>query len=269
MTRIPASAPPVHRLFTRVARRTWRDLRDDEPLQANLTEWGITDQNILALKRARSASIYVSKDNSSERDTGADWEMWLLNRTATQALKFRVQAKILDTGSQRYLEINREGQLQRLINQAQRASAYPIYCFYNYWPAGNSPGRSNCKSYPDDDLNGCAFVPASFVLACAARRRRQLVSLYPRMLPWHCLVSCLPYARSGDLLQSAIGWMRAFWNTEDTELRVLDAVPDYVRTMLPRTVRRQRDIREPSAVQLVEQPRPPIRYVVAVLPPVA
>jgi hypothetical protein len=77
-----------------LARETWAKIADGRELGVPMGEVGITDDNMLALRRTHRSLIVHKHSIHEEVRTGADWEWWLDTPEGWLCLAF--QAKILD-----------------------------------------------------------------------------------------------------------------------------------------------------------------------------
>src|SRR5438552_1899160 len=102
-------------------------------------EVGITDHNMLVLRREHPSLIVHKHPSQEEVQTGADWEWWLNTASGWICLVF--QAKLLDVNG-RYSGITKgraEGkpQVDILLRSCLQRSelldgtVWPLYCFYN------------------------------------------------------------------------------------------------------------------------------------------
>ena len=125
----------VCRVFQKLARRTWRDLRDSHQHHLSLSEESITDYRLLEMKRELGKIIEIEKfTRTEEGQNGADWEWWILG--AVNAFGMRIQAKRLYLDSMRYMAMrppHGPTQASKLIQDALTHNLYPLYCFYNYY----------------------------------------------------------------------------------------------------------------------------------------
>src|SRR5690348_12804348 len=78
----------------KLARATWADISEGRRLGVGMGEVGITDHNMLALRREHPALIIHKYTVHEEVRTGADWEWWLGAAEGWICLVF--QAKLLD-----------------------------------------------------------------------------------------------------------------------------------------------------------------------------
>ena len=77
-----------------LARTTWTDITEGRRLGVGMGEVGITDHNMLALRREYPSLLIHKYSGHEEVRTGADWEWWLRISGGWICLVF--QAKMLD-----------------------------------------------------------------------------------------------------------------------------------------------------------------------------
>jgi hypothetical protein len=127
-----------------LARTTWTDIADGRRFGIPMGEVGITDRNMLALRREHPAIIVHKHTSYEEVRTGADWEWWIETSAGWMCLVF--QAKILNIDG-RYSGVTKgltEGKPQvdilvrscLLRSERLEGTVWPFYCFYNSWPEG-------------------------------------------------------------------------------------------------------------------------------------
>jgi hypothetical protein len=167
-------------------------------------ETGITDRNMLALRREHPSLVVHKHAAHEEIRTGADWEWWLGTPDGWICLVF--QAKVLSAAG-RYSGITKgtsEGKLQidillrHCLSRSERlgGTVWPLYCFYNSWlgkwPEGVQRfdlADPNEMSNVDLQLFGCAVADAQTVRGVLrhASRRTTRDSYLPVSRPWSLL----------------------------------------------------------------------------------
>jgi hypothetical protein len=194
----------IRPMLEKLARTTWTDIADGRLLGVGMGEVGITDRNMLALRREHPSLVIHKYPVNEEARTGADWEWWLSTSDGWLCLVF--QAKVLDSNG-RYPGITKgfaEGkpQIDLLLRSCLQRSekldgaVWPLYCFYNSWP-GEWPAKvltfdavdPHTMSRQDLQLYGCAAADAWSVRQVMVRRsysnRRTLRDSYlPMSRPW-------------------------------------------------------------------------------------
>jgi hypothetical protein len=190
--------------LARLARTTWKDIEEGRSLGVPMGEVGITDRNMLALRREHPSLVIHKHAVNEEVRTGADWEWWLSTADGWLCLVF--QAKVLDC-NRRYPGITKglgegtpqvDALLRSCFQRSERlnGAVWPMYCFYNNWPGGwpeNVPNLEQADpqamSREDLQLYGCAVADAWSVRQILAQRiyshRRTLRDSYlPVSRPW-------------------------------------------------------------------------------------
>lgn len=154
---------------------TWTDIEDGRRLGVGMGEVGITDRNMLTLRREHPSLLVHKHSAYEEVRTGADWEWWLGTQDGWICLVF--QAKVLNVNG-RYTGIMKghsEGKAQvdllvrscLLRSERLNGAVWPLYCFYNSWTGGWPPGverfdGTNPRNIPMKELRiyGCAVADA-------------------------------------------------------------------------------------------------------------
>jgi hypothetical protein len=77
-----------------LAQTTWTDIAEGRRLGVGMGEVGITDHNMLALRRAHPSLLVHKHSAHEEVRTGADWEWWL--RISGKWICLVFQAKVLN-----------------------------------------------------------------------------------------------------------------------------------------------------------------------------
>jgi hypothetical protein len=124
-----------------LARTTWTDIAEGRKLGVPMGEVGITDHNMLALRREHPSILIHKYTIHEEVRTGADWEWWLGTSDGWICLVF--QAKLLAANG-KYPGITKgqakgKSQIDVLLRYCVRRSeqfngtVWPLYCFYNNW----------------------------------------------------------------------------------------------------------------------------------------
>lgn len=187
-----------------IAKETWTKIADSRDLGVPIGEIGITDSNMLALRREHRSLIVHKHSVHEEVHTGADWEWWINTTKGWLCLVF--QAKILDA-SGRYGGITKcdktgRPQVEILLESCLRRSelvggaVWPFYCLYNSWSGGwpiGVPAADGLYAHaiPPDELQlfGCAAADAWSVKRILrddrfSNRRTLRDSYLPFSRPW-------------------------------------------------------------------------------------
>lgn len=239
--------------FVRLSKRTWRDIRDSQPI--GIGEESITDYLLLHLLRHHQYEVQINKFSKFKegRTTGADWEWWLVKND--HGFPMRIQAKRIDSDSLEYPGLYKKApdgtklQSDLLIDDAQREDCYPLYCFYNYWPRTPSGMDWNCNAYNfERDLLGCAIGDAYKVNKQIRVKSVHLMDIARFCFPWHCLVCCEGFTKMGNpsLPERARRLIEANSLDAGTVPRIRE-IPHYVRTL---QTRREGSMHQMSAEEL-------------------
>lgn len=176
--------------FKFLASRTWTIISDAKSVGFQLKEDTFTDLNLLHLKLNHSSEIAIKTFSTRREGTnGSDWEWWFQGASG-HWIGFRVQAKIINTGTSEYKKLHYQSpgtgvyQCDKLIRRALSAPEpmVPIYCLYTF---------HEDLSLSPDNLFGCSIISAFAVKNLRdghARRKKHLRYIIPFMQPWHKLV---------------------------------------------------------------------------------
>ncbi len=211
-----------------------------------LSEPTITELLLLDLLELEDKySIHTRKFNSYEEGTitGADWELWLIHDKGGICIRF--QAKKLDSITLRYEELDYSNikskfQVDRLIEDAKRKNAIPLYLFYNYW-SGKIHIPWKCRSFSEDKkLLGYAIADAHKIKKFIESKIKNLSNILTVSYPWHCLVCCEGYVDSTSIDKLILpkkslhfivkALMRRDIKSSNQEF--YQKIPDYVQMML-------------------------------------
>jgi hypothetical protein len=171
-------------------------------------EVGITDRNMLALRREHPSLIVHKHSVHEEIRTGADWEWWINTQDGWLCVVF--QAKLLDING-RYCGISKgqsEGKPQvdlllgscLLRSERLNTAIWPLYCFYNSWQGGwpvnvNRFDGIDPHTMPEDQIRlyGCSITDAWSVRRVLfdkqySHRRTLRDSYLPISRPWSMIL---------------------------------------------------------------------------------
>jgi hypothetical protein len=237
----------------KLARTTWMKIADGRRLGIPMGETGITDHNMLDLRRELPSLVIHKHAPHEEIRTGADWEWWLSTADGWICLVF--QAKVLDAAG-RYPGITKgmaqgQPQIQELLrtcldrSKKLAGTVWPLYCFYNSWfgkwPDGvRRYDACDSRTMSDRDLQlfGCAAADAWRVGRILAdknyKNRRTLRDTYlPVSRPWSLIFpdpSDSETYSSGQTLRALSSWRYD---------RLLVELPPPDEIGLPDTLRRR------------------------------
>jgi hypothetical protein len=231
-----ADISDLRQTLENLARTTWTDIEAGRQLSVPMGETGITDRNMLALRRQHPSLVVHKHAAYEEIRTGADWEWWLGTPAGWICLVF--QAKVLSSAG-RYPGITKgtsDGKLQIDIllhhclsrSERLRGTVWPLYCFYNNWP-GNWPegirrfdlADPRAMSKIDLQLFGCAVADAQTVRGILrhASRRTTRDSYLPVSRPWSLLFPDPADAARCQPLQTLIALSSWRYGTPMLEVR--------------------------------------------------
>jgi hypothetical protein len=190
--------------LNKLARTTWIDIAEGRRLGVGMGEVGITDHNMLALRREYPSLLVHKHSGHEEVRTGADWEWWL--RVSDEWICLVFQAKILNVDG-RYPGVTKgqtDGKpqidllLRNCLARSERlhGAVWPLYCFYNSWRGGWPEGVQRydgadryAPSHEELQLYGCAVANAwgvrQILVDGGYSNRRTLRNSYlPISRPW-------------------------------------------------------------------------------------
>ncbi|MBL1087247.1 hypothetical protein JK359_35675 [Streptomyces actinomycinicus] len=160
-------------------------------------EESFTDGNIRHLRQFAADRVKVFQfTKGQERQNGADWEMWIHNRT--HGVGLRIQAKKASK-PQRYPfdhTVAGEFQCDLLVQNASAVGCVPVYLLYNHWDwVGGSEEEAAqagllCDHVAaDGSHHGCTLLSAyrvqSEVGRKASGRNVRHTALWKGSLPWN------------------------------------------------------------------------------------
>ena len=166
--------------------------------QPGVKEESLTDWLLYDVSERLPFVRYVAFSRHQEaRETGADWEWWILLRR--HYFRIRVQAKKVSAADDNYPELartNRYGlQIDKLLADARTANAIPLYALYS-----TETGHSMCGGQPHTHKDGVFLAGASHLYAdfiAGTRQRISSLDLLTRSNPFSCF-ACCPLTRELD-----------------------------------------------------------------------
>jgi len=169
--------------------------------QAGVKEESLTDWLLYELSYRIPRVLYKPFTRHEEgRTTGADWEWWFLIK-GDNAYRFRVQAKRSKPNIDNYSSIartNRYGlQIDKLITNAKKARAVPIYIFFT-----DSPNPDNTACRRGVECNGAFSVGANSIynhFIAPGKNKVDEQSILKLSIPLECFACCPISARSGRM----------------------------------------------------------------------
>ncbi|MBJ6640365.1 hypothetical protein H4K36_25410 [Streptomyces sp. DHE7-1] len=129
----------------------------------------LTDVHIRHLRQAMDGRIKVVQFNKAQESrNGADWELWIHNRS--HGVGLRIQAKRANARGQYdvayWLPQPEAYQCDLLIQHAFLAECVPVYLLYNHltWSLNPEASQWLCShTAPDDSHHGCSLLSAYYV----------------------------------------------------------------------------------------------------------
>jgi hypothetical protein len=187
----------IYQSFLKGATNTWSTLSLSYFYNFSTSEETITDNNLLQLQVENLHGIRTYKNSKLKegRETGADWEWWILSSKGVLGL--RIQAKKIDSKRLLYPELNKQGkkgaliQANKLIKDARQKHMIPLYVFYNFWDLAVLPldWKCHCEDL-DITLWGCSIASADNVKAKMIGKGSTLEDMLEISHPWSCLFCC-------------------------------------------------------------------------------
>ncbi|MGY4476957.1 DUF6615 family protein [Bradyrhizobium sp. USDA 3364] len=241
--------------FRKEAGIVWNRMRRAARLGISLSEETITECALFDIAAAHQQKDIVIDlaTKPAENKHGADWEWWLVHKN--QGICFRIQAKRLYQDGT-YRALKKAGQhpyqqLDKLVNHAQQAGAFPLYCFYSFQHSHVSFGGPDpCnQGYRAPSFWGCAFAFPDEIKKSGSD---QLKALKPLMQPWHALVC---HAATSDLPTAAAKFVN---ERKAGAAPKLGALPERVaRLMHIGDQNRKTDVRDQPPPSFLEESETP------------
>lgn len=205
--------------------------------QPHVKEESLTDWLLYAMDAARRDVIYRAFSRHEEAHvTGADWEWWFAFPNG--AMRMRVQAKKLTEGDN-YSSLayaNRAGlQIAKLMEDAARVNAYPLYAFYCAEDSGRCTRRVG-------EADGVHLASASSVdKLISARVRLSASDVLAVSIPMTCFTCCeLFLANRG--VEGLIRFIKSRFESNEMAPESVEAVgfhrelPAFVRLLADQTM---------------------------------
>jgi hypothetical protein len=192
-------ARALGRVMDDLAELTWFKLVEARRLEMRMGEVSITDHNLLALQQFASAagSDVRLVHAHDEATSGADFEIWLVDRAGVPVWAYSIQAKVGGWVGKTYKyralghKVSGAAQHDLLIQHAAKHKTRPFHLLYNGWETGD-PGAP-ASSHPGHQKLGCAAI-STFEVARIRRGKRpslKAVDYLPMSFPWSELVTKL------------------------------------------------------------------------------
>jgi hypothetical protein len=202
----------MYTVLESLARSTWERLRDARTLGIRFGEETITDLLLLELKRLGSGQIrIIQTPKSIEKTSGTDWEWWVRAPGNAGWYRFAIQAKKLDSKSNRYERLrHRVGpvlQLNLLKQYAWKHGAIPLYCFFNHVDNFDAAKLRQvwhcCDEKRELQQLACTVVPLpviEYVVTPRVSKSFSAVHSHRGAVPWRCLLKCPHLAKEHQLI---------------------------------------------------------------------
>ena len=216
----------------------WNTLRTARLHESKVGEESITDFLVLELKKAAKDAYYINSfTRPQEKISGADWELWFTGQSGAW-IGLRVQAKVISLAGTRFPQLHykqKDGthQIDRLISDAQKHNAVPLYCLYCSWPTG-SVGKLQwpCGSVKKNvRLFGASILSVAAVKSLKASNDDSLKSVAKCMSPFHCIFCCQGYGGS-DLPSRVQSFLANTGFSAPVGESILRSPPNYLRPLL-------------------------------------
>lgn len=200
--------------------------------EESLTDWLLYDVS----KNVPSVLYHAFTKHQEARETGADWEWWILFKK--YFFRLRVQAKKVSTSKDNYLELartNRYGlQIDMLLDGAQKANAIALYALYSA-----KDSRTMCGHHLAEHDDGLFFAGASRLNAdfiSGARQRITADDLLSRSVPFSCFACCpLVHGHEGSMTEFFNTYFASEFGTDterNTRRGVYSQLPGYISSIL-------------------------------------
>lgn len=183
--------------YKMLAKMVFDMLGEDRIINHQTGEETITDLIIRKLKFwefKNSNSNFSVKNFTKKKEAvnGADfeWDWYFVDSSQSKWLGFRLQAKILNLKTDKFLSLdhsNKNGhQIDLLINSSNKDNRIPFYCFYLH-------------KYGENSLKGCSLSTPNHVKQLLMTSKKPNVDdVLAISFPWH-LIFCNKNARNISL----------------------------------------------------------------------
>ncbi|ROQ16229.1 hypothetical protein EDF23_102449 [Curtobacterium sp. PhB128] len=182
-----------------LAELTWFKLVEARRLTMRMGEVSITDHNLLALQQFASAagSDVRLVHAHDEATSGADFEIWLVDRAGRPVWAYSIQAKVGGWvgATYKYRSIGHKvgpaAQHDLLLRHAATNGTRPFHLLYNGWDPSDTDAP--IPPTPDQRKLGCAAVSTHEVARIRRLSRPSLkaVDYLPKSFPWSELLTRL------------------------------------------------------------------------------
>jgi hypothetical protein len=244
-------------VFQTLAKTTWKFLEHSRDWNYQPNEVGITDRNLVELRRKCSTHVRIYPcTQHEETQNGADWEWWITD-DHIRWTGYRIQAKVINLVSNEFkqLHYSKDGIFQndKLITSALQNSdkprLIPLYCLFLRWSHNSNQIREYLPKYDSraKRLYGCSLLSALRVSELQTENQKHLENVLSRLHPWHELV-CPEIGNKSPNLETILEyWSEDLqWNIASEQPLFELSKPDYYHLSLPGVVDRE-DL--PSYVQ--------------------
>jgi hypothetical protein len=204
--------------------------------QQGVKEESLTDWLLYDIDLRRSDVIYrIFSRREEARETGADWEWWLV--FSDGAVRLRVQAKKLRAAHDNYpglAHANKYGpQIDKLIADAAVVNAFPIYVFYSPNPSSSKcslGGHLACGVH----VAGAATVKQNLL---SKKRHVSEADAIALSTPLQCLVCC-PLTRTMTSISGILNYMHRYLIVDKNGVAIrsmpghYDSLPHFISSLL-------------------------------------
>jgi hypothetical protein len=208
----------------------WNRLKEAQSVGLTIGEESITDFFLLELKKSEKKGNYqINSFNKKEEGiNGADWEIWLTG-SSKQWLCLRVQAKILSPKNEyEQLHYKNGFQTAKLIEDAAKNNAVPLYCLYSYWDKNKFSASSTCLAASSNiKLFGASVLSATLVEEFQSKNIKKLTDVIHHLIPLSCLFCCGD--SNQDLPTRALNYLtrQKIVNNNSFHLLTSNEIPSY------------------------------------------
>ncbi|MHC5598903.1 MAG: DUF6615 family protein [Nostoc sp.] len=213
--------------------------------QPNVKEESLTDWLLFNLSNRVPNILYYAFNRHQEgRDTGADWEWWIL--FSRHNIRFRVQAKKVSSTHDNYPEIartNRYGlQIDMLLNASKKDNAIPLYALYS-----SVSGDAMCNNQQIVQNDGIFIAGGQQIYDTFLGHRQKITAtdLLKLSNPFSCFACCpfvtadggglrhfLEYYFQSEITSSSLD-LDSFRGLHDQRPRYLSSFLEYARDGIP------------------------------------
>jgi len=201
--------------------------------EESLTDWLLYNVS----KNVPSVLYHAFTRHQEARETGADWEWWILFKT--HSIRLRVQAKKVSSSKDNYPDLartNRYGlQIDMFLDGARKANAIVLYALYSAQDSRTMCGSHHTEYDDGVYLAGASRLNSDFI--SGGRKHVNADNLLSRSVPFSCFACCpLLHGRDGSMTEFFKNYFESELETDkerNVEHRGIHSeLPRYISSLL-------------------------------------